>query len=158
MRTSGRWEESNVTSIKRNDVRERFVVGRSRHRRSGALVRPHAAQAGDEVRYESPASEELQINPSELIPSSPSNLQAVATKESVVLVWNEPDDTWIKGYRIYRETDKKKGFVFIGEISTPSFTDTDMPLTKRNYRVTAIGPVKESPAAEIKNIVYIKPK
>ncbi len=114
--------------------------------------------SGDEVRYESPASEELQINPSELMPSSPSNLQAVATKESVVLVWNEPDETWIKGYRIYRETDKKKGFVFIGEISAPSFTDTDKPLTKRNYRVTAIGPVKESPAAEIKNIVYIKPK
>lgn len=114
--------------------------------------------SGDEVRYESPASEELQINPSELIPSSPSNLQAVATKESVVLVWNEPDETWIKGYRIYRETDKKKGFVFIGEISAPSFTDTDKPFTKRNYRVTAIGPVKESPAAEIKNIVYIKPK
>jgi hypothetical protein len=114
--------------------------------------------SGDEVRYESAASEELQINPSELIPSSPSNLQAVITKESVVLVWNEPVETWIKGYRIYRETDRKKGFVFIGEISAPSFTDTDKPLTKRNYRVTAIGPVKESPAAELKNIVYIKPK
>ena len=115
--------------------------------------------SGDEVRYESAASEELEINPSELIPSSPSNLQAVATKESVVLVWNEPEETWVKGYRIYRETDKKKGFVLIGEISAPSFTDTDKPfLTKRNYRVTAIGPVKESPAAEIKNIIYIKPK
>ncbi len=114
--------------------------------------------SGDEVRYESPASEELQINPSELIPSSPSNLQAVITKESVVLVWNEPDETWIKGYKIYRETDKKKGFVFIGEISAPSFTDNDKPLTKRNYRVTAIGPVKEGPAAEIKDVLYIKPK
>jgi hypothetical protein len=114
--------------------------------------------SGDEVRYESTASEELEINPSELIPSSPSNLQAVVSKESVVLVWNEPDETWVKGYRIYRETDRKKGFVFIGGISAPSFTDTDKPLTKRNYRVTAIGPVKESSAAEIKNIVYIKPK
>ena len=115
--------------------------------------------SGDEVRYESAASEELEINPSELIPSSPSNLQAVATKESVVLVWNEPEETWVKGYRIYRETDKKKGFVLIGEISAPSFTDIDKPfLTKRNYRVTAIGPVKEGPAAEIKNIIYIKPK
>jgi hypothetical protein len=114
--------------------------------------------SGDEVRYESAASEELEINPSELIPSSPSNLQAVVSKESVVLVWNEPDETWVKGYKIYRETDKKKGFVFIGEISVPSFTDTDKPLTKRNYRVTAIGPVKEGPAAEIKNIIYIKPK
>lgn len=114
--------------------------------------------SGDEVRYESTASEELEINPSELIPSSPSNLQAVVSKESVVLVWNEPAETWVKGYRIYRETDKKKGFVFIGGISVPSFTDTDKPLTKRNYRVTAIGPVKEGPAAEIKNIVYIRPK
>jgi hypothetical protein len=114
--------------------------------------------SGDEVRYESAASEELEINPSEFIPSSPSNLQAVVTKESVVLVWNEPDETWVKGYRIYRETDKKKGPVLIGEISAPSFTDTDKPLTKRNYRVTAIGPVKEGPAAEIKNIVYIKPR
>lgn len=114
--------------------------------------------SGDEVRYESPASEELQINPSELIPSSPSNLQAVITQESVVLVWNEPDETWIKGYRIYRETDNKKGSVFIGEISAPSFTDNDKPLTKRNYRVTAIGPVKEGPAAEIKDVLYIKPR
>jgi hypothetical protein len=114
--------------------------------------------SGDEVRYESPASEELEINPSEFIPSSPLNLQAVATKESVVLVWNESEETWIKGYRIYREMDKKTGFVFIGETSFPSFTDNNKPSTKRNYRVTAVGPVKEGPATEIKNIIYIKPK
>ena len=114
--------------------------------------------SGDEVHYESTASEELQVSPSELIPSSPSNLQAVATKDSVVLVWSEPRETWVTGYKVYRETNKKEGFVFLGETPVPSFTDNDRPSSKRNYRVTAIGPVKEGPPAEVKNVIYIKPR
>ena len=114
--------------------------------------------SGEEVHYESAASKELQVNPSELTPSSPAGLQAVATKDSVVLVWSEPRETWITGYKIYRELNKKEGFVLLGETPIPTFTDNDRPSTKRNYRVTAIGPVKEGPPAEVRNVVYVKPR
>jgi len=114
--------------------------------------------SGEEVHYESAASKELQVNPSELTPSSPASLQAVATKDSVVLVWSEPRETWITGYKIYRELNKKEGFVLLGETPIPTFTDKDRPSTKRNYRVTAVGPVKEGPPAEVRNVVYVKPR
>ncbi|HMK49917.1 MAG TPA: hypothetical protein VK435_07675 [Thermodesulfovibrionales bacterium] len=112
----------------------------------------------EEVVYESAASKELRVSPSELIPSSPLALQAVATADSVVLVWGEPSEKWITGYRVYREISRKEGFVLLGETPVPSFTDKDRPLTKRNYRVTAVGPVEEGPPAEVRNVIYIKPR
>lgn len=110
---------------------------------------------GGGVRDEGPPSEEVKIDPSEFVPPQPEALQAVATEENVYLLWREPPVTWIKGYRIYREINKE-GFTLIGESQTPSFLDKDKPLTKRNYRVTALGPAKEGPPAEIKDIVFTK--
>ena len=112
--------------------------------------------AGGEFRDEGPASEEIRIDPSAFVPPAPKGVQAAVTEENVYLIWREPPETWITGYRIYRETGKEDGYVLIGESQTPSFLDKDSPLTKRNYRVTAVGPSKEGPPAEITGVVFIK--
>ncbi|MEW6675394.1 MAG: hypothetical protein AB1348_05240 [Nitrospirota bacterium] len=110
---------------------------------------------GGNTRDEGPASEELEINPSEFVPSPPRGLQALATPENVYLIWKEPAETWVVGYRVYREINEKEGFVLIGDTQTPTFLDKEIPLTKRNYRVTALGPSKESPYSEIRDVVFI---
>lgn len=113
---------------------------------------------GGGVRDEGPASEEVRIEPAELVPPAPEGLQAVATEGNAYLIWKEPRETWITGYRIYRETKKEEGYLLIGESQTPSFIDKDPPLTKRNYKVTALGPLKEGPSAEIRDVIYRRPK
>ena len=111
---------------------------------------------GSVIRDEGPASVELMVNPEEFVPPAPGNLQAVPTQSNVYLIWKESPMTWVRGYRIYRETNKKQGFVSIGETQTPSFLDSEKATTKRNYRVTALGPAKEGPPAEIRNVFYRK--
>ncbi|MDI6889987.1 MAG: hypothetical protein QMC83_03465 [Thermodesulfovibrionales bacterium] len=110
---------------------------------------------GGEARDEGSASEELEINPSEFVPFPPEGLQAVITEEKVYLIWREAPETWVVGYRVYREIDKKEGFIFIGETQTPAFLDKEKPLTKRNYRVTALGPSQEGLASEIRDVVFV---
>ncbi|MEW6068581.1 MAG: hypothetical protein AB1610_09875 [Nitrospirota bacterium] len=110
---------------------------------------------GDAIRNEGTPSKELEINPKEFVPSPPQNLQAVPTKENVYLIWKEPPETWISGYRIYRKTDKKEEFILIGETQIPSFLDKDPPSTNRSYRVTSTGPSKESSPTEIKDIIFV---
>lgn len=112
---------------------------------------------GSAVRDEGPASDEIAIDPQEFLPSAPEALQAVAVKEYISLIWKEPPETWVTGYRVYREMERE-GFMFIGETKTPSFVDRDNPSMKRNYQVTAIGPSKEGPPAEIKNVFFTEPK
>lgn len=111
--------------------------------------------AGGDIRSEGPASEELEINPSEFVPSTPVDLQVVVTEENVYLIWKEVPETWVGGYRIYRELNKEEGFILIGETQTPSFLDKNRPVKKRNYGVTAMGPSKEGPPAEIRDIIFI---
>jgi hypothetical protein len=110
---------------------------------------------GSNIRDEGSASGEIETDPSEFIPSSPSALQAVVTEENIYLIWKEVPETWVVGYRIYREINEGEGFVLIGETQTPSFIDKDNPLIKRNYRITALGPSKEGPPAEIRDVVFI---
>jgi len=113
---------------------------------------------GSSIRDEGPPSEELTVNPLEFIPSSPQNLEAVPTSENVYLIWKEPSETWVIGYRVYRELHKQEGYVLIGFTYTPSFVDKEILTAKRNYRVTALGPSKEGPPVEIRDIVYEPPK
>ena len=110
---------------------------------------------GSNIWNEGPASKEIEINPSEFVPSSPDGIQAIVTEDNICLTWKESPETWIVGYKVYREIDKKEGFIFIGETATPAFIDKDNPLLKRDYRVTVLGPSKESPPAEIKDVVFI---
>ncbi len=113
---------------------------------------------GSDMRDEGPASIELVINPEEFVPPAPENLHAVSTQNNVYLIWKESAATWVGSYRIYRETNKQVGFIAVGETQTPSFLDNETPVTKRNYRVTALGPGKEGPPAEIRDIVYTEPR
>ncbi len=108
-----------------------------------------------DIRDEGSASEEIEIDPSEFIPSSPSDLQAVVTEENIYLIWREVPEMWLVGYMVYREINEGEGFVLIGETQTPSFLDKDNPLRKRSYRITAIGPSKEGPPAEIRDIIFV---
>ena len=110
---------------------------------------------GVDIRSEGAPSEESEINPIEFIPSSPVGIQAVVTEENIYLTWKESPETWVVGYRVYREIDKKEGFLFIGETRTPAFIDNEKPFIKRNYRVAAMGPSKEGPLAEIRDVVFI---
>lgn len=111
--------------------------------------------AGCDIRDEGPASEEVEINPLEFVPYFPSGLQAITAKEHVYLSWKEAPETWVVSYKVYREINKKEGFICIGETHTPAFLDKDRPSTKRNYRVTALGPSKEGPPAEVRDVVFI---
>jgi hypothetical protein len=110
---------------------------------------------GGIVRDEGPPSKEIEVNPFEFVPASPEGLQAIATEEGVQLIWKESPETWVKGYRVYRRIDKEEGFVFIGETPVPAYFDREKPTTKRNYRVTALGPSKEGIAAEIRDVVFV---
>ena len=108
---------------------------------------------GSFIRDEGPASYEITTDPSELVPSAPEALQAVAAKEHIYLIWKEPRETWVTGYKIYREVNKAEGFILIGETTSPSFIDKENISMKRSYLVTAIGPAKEGPPAEIRDIM-----
>jgi len=108
---------------------------------------------GSLIRDEGPASAEITADPAELVPSAPEALQAVVAKEHTYLIWKEPQETWVGGYRVYREVNKEEGFRLIGETTSPSFIDKENLPMKRSYRVTAIGPVKEGPPVEIRDVV-----
>lgn len=107
---------------------------------------------GSLIRDEGPASHEITTDPAELVPSAPEALQAVVAKEHIYLIWKEPRETWVAGYRVYREVNKEEGFRLIGESTAPSFIDKDNLSMKRSYRVTAIGPAKEGPPAETRDV------
>ncbi len=111
--------------------------------------------SGMVIRDEGSASEELEVSPSDFVPSAPGGLQAVVKDDKVYLIWKEVPETWVVGYRVYREIDKTTGYLFIGETTIPTFIDNEEPLTKRNYKVTALGPSKEGPASEIKDVVFV---
>jgi len=133
----------NKKPVKETSFRDNFDI-------KGPVYYTIRSLVGSDIRDEGSVSEEIEINPFEFIPSSPSGL-----KENVYLIWKEAPETWVVGYKVYREINKKEGFIFIGETQTPAFLDKDEPSTKRNYRVTALGPSKEGPPAEIRDIVFI---
>jgi hypothetical protein len=108
---------------------------------------------GSEIRDEGAASEELAVDPADLIPPRPENVQAYPSPDRIVLSWSEVSEPWVTGYRVYRQTGGSE-YVLIGTTQIPTFVDIDAASVRRDYRVTAVGPAKEGPAAEITNVVY----
>lgn len=108
------------------------------------------------TRDEGPPSIEIVFNPSEITPPAPKNLQAVIKTDSIYLIWNECEEPWITGYKIYRQMTNEDEYKFVGETKIPSFIDKENPDIKRNYRVTSTTQYKESQPTEIKNIFYKK--
>ncbi len=109
---------------------------------------------GSSIRDEGPASEELTVDATDLVPAMPRNLQAFPASDKVFLSWTEFDELWVTGFNVYRKKDNND-FVLLGKTQTPTFIDPEAPASKRDYRVAAVGLDKEGPAAEIKNIIYI---
>jgi hypothetical protein len=138
----------NTEPLKGTSFRDRFDMKKTVYYTIRSL-------GGGTARDEGPQSEELEINPSELVPSPPEGLRALTMQEGVHLLWKEAAEIWVIGYRIYRETDKKEGFIFVGETSIPAYFDKEKPSTKRSYRVTALGLSKEGPASEISGVVFV---
>jgi hypothetical protein len=138
----------NTEPIKGTSFKDRFDIRKT-------VFYTIRGMRGGVVRDEGPSSRDIEVNPSEFVPASPEGLQAIATEEGVQLIWKESPETWVMGYRVYRKRDKEKGFVFIGETPVPAYFDREKPTTKRNYRVTALGPSKEGIAAEIRDVVFV---
>ena len=98
----------------------------------------------NEYRNEGPASDEMEVNPVDFVPSRPEGLQAIFAGDKVVIAWKENPEVWVKKYRVYRKTNEREGFKPAGEPVTPAFTEREKTGTKHVYKITALGPSKES--------------
>ena len=108
----------------------------------------------NESRNEGPASDEIEVNPANFIPSKPDGLQTIVAGDKVVIAWNENPETWVLKYRVYRKTNEKDGFILLGESVTPAFTDREKTGKKHAYRVTAMGPSKESESSKAVSVDF----
>ena len=108
---------------------------------------------GSEIRDEGEASEELTVDPADLVPPRPQNVRAYPSSDRIFLSWDEASEPWVTGYRVYRRTAGGE-YMFIGKTQIPTFVDKDPADAQRDYRVAAVGPSKEGPAAEIGNVLY----
>jgi fibronectin type 3 domain-containing protein len=107
-----------------------------------------------EMVNEGPSSAEIEVIPADLVPSAPSNLKAFPASDRVVLYWEAPPEPWVTKYRIYRTTNRAN-YSLIGETQIPTFVDMGQPSTKRDYKVTAVGPAKEGSAAVVSDVVFV---
>lgn len=81
-------------------------------------------------------------------PDAPSEVAAVYTGKSVVLVWKEVLKQGVKSYRIYRSAGE--GYALAGETVSPAFTDRDITTQKKyTYKITAVGLSESLPSEEI---------
>ena len=95
------------------------------------------------------------------------NVSYLAVDDKVFLYW-DTQESWVNSFRIYRRTEGQD-YLLIGETQTPVFVDNEPPLTKRDYRLHAVGPykevpgikgpgiAKEGPGIEILDVIYIGP-
>ena len=111
---------------------------------------------GSAIRDEGAPSEELEVDPSELVPSPLKNFRYHASPDGVFLFWDEPEESWVTRFRIYRKTEGQD-YLLIGETQIPVFVDREPALTKRDYRIHAVGPAKEGPGIVIMEVIYSAP-
>ncbi|MDI6745369.1 MAG: hypothetical protein QMD07_08345 [Thermodesulfovibrionales bacterium] len=102
-----------------------------------------------EFRSEGQASVEITVDPSSFTPSKPEGFQTVVADDRVVISWKENPEMWVTKYRIYDKVNEKDGFKLVKESVTPAFTLREETGMKHIFRVTAIGPVKESEPSEM---------
>lgn len=102
----------------------------------------------NDARDEGPASDEIEINPADFKPSKPAEIKTLKSENKIIILWKENPETWVAKYNIYKKTLDNGQFRLIGESLTPVFTDKEKMSPKQFYRVTAVGPVKESDPSE----------
>ncbi len=103
---------------------------------------------GSEIRDESPASEEIEVNPADFTPSAPLGLKYAPLEKRIYLIWQKNPEIWVKGYRIYRKRHLETNFSLIGESISPVFIDSEPLSMMTTYYITALGPKKESLASK----------
>lgn len=108
------------------------------------------------IRDEGAPSRELAVDPAELVPSPLKNFRYHAASDRIYLYWDEPEESWVNRFRIYRRT-AGQDYQLIGETQIPVFVDKEPALTKRDYRLHAAGPAKEGPGIEIRGVIYTAP-
>ena len=106
-----------------------------------------------EIRDEGAPSGELEVVPSKLIPSAMKNVTYHAAADRVFLYWDNPEESWVGRFRVYRRIEGRD-YLLIGETQIPVFVDMEPPLTKRDYRLNAVGPDKEGPGIELREVIY----
>ncbi len=96
------------------------------------------------IRDEGYGSMELEVSPSQFVPSPPSDLRVVRADEKIYLMWKESPESWVRGYRIYRKREGEAQFESIGEVKMPAYIDAVNTGKKIRYVIKAIGPSRES--------------
>jgi hypothetical protein len=95
-------------------------------------------------RDEGYPSGEIEVAPSKFVPSPPSDIRVAKTRDKIYLLWKESPESWVRGYRVYRKLEGERDFVFLGEVKTPTFTDTRKIGKRVWYKIRAEGPLSES--------------
>jgi hypothetical protein len=102
-----------------------------------------------DIPNESGLSAELMIDPGTFVPGTPADVRYVRSGGKGYLSWKDSDENWVRGYRVYR-TGHTGLFELAAEVNVPVYLDEGQVGEKTIYRVTAVGPVKESrPSAEV---------
>jgi hypothetical protein len=112
-------------------------------------VRALAPGTPPNVTYESVPSNEVGLDPAELVPAAPVGLSAVTTDGGTLLLWTESPEPWVRLYHIYR-AGADGAFALIGDSGTPAYTASAPPAEGGpwTYRVSAVGPGGEGPPSE----------
>ena len=98
------------------------------------------AMLGGPFVYEGKSST-VTVKPADFVPARPATPTALKTDEGIRLIWNANAESWVTGYRVYRQEGGK--WKPAGFSSIPSYLDSDA--TSGVYRITAVGSVAESP-------------
>lgn len=114
---------------------------------------------------EGPVSEEISATPQKLTPpGSPKRLIAVPAEGKIFLTWDENKEPELSGYKVYRSTTPKTGYILLTQepINKTTYTDKYVnPDIKYYYRVTAVDnapkPNESLPSEEVEaQIKYIR--
>jgi len=136
----------NLTPISESSFTDSFNISKTVYYTVRSL---HAT----EIRDEGSPSGELEVAPSVLVPSTMKKVRYHAAADRVFFYWDNPEESWVSRFRIYRRT-AGQDYLLIGETQIPVFVDKEPPLTKRDYRLNAVGPDKEGPGIEIREVIY----
>jgi predicted small lipoprotein YifL len=97
---------------------------------------------------ESRPSPEVTVDPSELVPGPPGDATCDVHEERTYLMWRAPSQQWVRGFRVYRATEGEN-YELVGRTDIPAYVDKDVRPGKTSYRITAVGPVREGPPAQV---------
>ncbi len=127
---------------------DRFIVPVPKDKTAYYTVRSVVNTGLDQI---GPPSEVIVVSPTDLVPSPPRIVNTVKSEGRVFVFWQEASERWVKGYRVYKKASSGE-FEPVAEVSTPVFTEQTGDERETLYRVTSVGPVRESPPVEVRII------